>query len=126
MGNGAVRGAGIPAQAEQNWGWSDTVLHAGPRLGLDGFFKGLIPLPAVCREPHGSIRAQSPSPERGCVQGWGSTTSMSNLCSASLPSAQSPCSLYPVSVGWKPSPHVLWHRLCKRVHPFLSHSPFRY
>ena len=53
---------------------------------LDGIPEGhLVPLPVMHRDTHSSISAQSPSLDLECLQGWGTTTSHCNLCSASLP-----------------------------------------
>ena len=42
-------------------------------FGLEGTFKvHLVPLPAVNKNTHSSISAQSPvQPDLGCLQGWG-------------------------------------------------------
>ena len=51
---------------------------------MEGTFKGRqVPLPAVHRDTHSSISAQSPiQPDFGYLQGQGSTSSLGNLCSA--------------------------------------------
>ena len=43
----------------------------------------LVLLPAMYRDTHSSISAQIPSPDFGCLQGRGTTTSLGTLCSAS-------------------------------------------
>ena len=47
---------------------------------LEGTSKGrLVPLCALSRDTHSSISAQSPiQPDCGCVQGWGTATSLGN------------------------------------------------
>ena len=49
---------------------------------LEGTSKGrLVPLPALSRDTHSSISAQSPfQPDCGCLQGWGTATSLGTLC----------------------------------------------
>jgi len=51
----------------------------------EGTLKGhLFLLPAVHGDTHSSIGAQSPiQPDWGCLQGWGTTTSLGKLCGAS-------------------------------------------
>jgi len=49
-------------------------------FGLEGAPQDpLVPLPAMHRDTHSSISAQSPSPDLGCLQGWGSTASPGKL-----------------------------------------------
>jgi len=56
-------------------------------LELEGTPKGcLFALPAEHRDTHSSSSAHSPIPDRGCLQGWGTTTSLGTLCSVSPPS----------------------------------------
>jgi len=42
-------------------------------LELEGTPKGHLALLALSWDTHSSSRAQSPSPDRGCLQGWGTT-----------------------------------------------------
>jgi len=96
-------------------------------LELDGISEG--PLPAMHRDTHSSGRAQSPSLDLECLQGWGTTTSHCNLCSASLPLVYKILHYIHLnlpSFRLKPFPLALWHRSCYRVSPLPSYSPFRY
>jgi len=49
---------------------------------LEGTLKDhLIPLPAVHRDTHSSLRCSEPvQPDLGCLQGWGTATYLGNLC----------------------------------------------
>jgi len=41
-------------------------------FGVEGTLQGhLVPLPAMHGDTHSSISAHSPSPDLGCLQGWG-------------------------------------------------------
>ena len=77
-----------------------------PENGLrwKGPLKAIWSLPALSRDTHGSISAQSPvQPDRGCVQGWGTATSLGTLCHSSPSSAKPTCR------GGVPSPRpFLW------------------
>jgi len=46
--------------------------------------------PALSRDTHSSIGAHSPSPELGCVQGWGTTASLGALLEGCRAGAESP------------------------------------
>ncbi len=78
---------------------------------MEGTSKGcLVPLPALSRDTHSSISAQSPiQPDCGCVQGWGTATSLGTLChsSPSLATFSLTSSLNLLSFSLKPFPLVL-------------------
>ena len=62
-------------------GWQELPDSLIEWLELEGTPKGhVVPPPALSRDIHSSSSAHSPSPDRGCLQGWGTPTS---LCTAS-------------------------------------------
>ena len=62
-------------------GWQELPDSLIEWLELEGTPKGhVVPPPALSRDIHSSSSAHSPSPDRGCLQGWGTTASLFNLC----------------------------------------------
>jgi len=78
---------------------------------LEGILEGHpVQPPAVHRDTHSSISAHSPvQPELGCLQGWGTTTSLCNLCLTALMVKNffNISSLNHLSFSLKPFPFVL-------------------
>jgi len=90
-------GPALSNSKEVERGWSKFKVLSVESFTLKGTLQEhLVPLPAMHRDTHSSISAQSPSPDLGCLQGWGTTTSLSSLCSASSLSLYKTSSLYAV------------------------------
>ena len=100
---------------------------------LEGNPKGhVIPLPAANRDTYSSIRCSEPlQPDRGCLQGQGSTTSLRNLfqhlTTMTVKTFFLISNLNLPSFSLKPLPLVLSQQtLLKSLSPCFLQPPFRY